>query len=165
MLQHSSQGSYVICCDEVPRFIRLDLERLLALIEDYQASVNEAALLFEKHKGIQPNDLARARFEGLSDDGFIDPQKTIEYYYHGIGLCVTYPDKVVDWDFGHDGRMDGFDLHRLWIYAESGTDRFPEFRRKGTLEQAFAEAAGRGFIQKLFRQVQDNLYYLSAVPS
>jgi len=151
-------------CDFVYLVAKSDLrlERLLALIEDYQASVNEAALLFEKHKGIQPNDLARARFEDLPHDGFVDPEKTIEYYYHGIGLCVTYPDKVVDWDFGHDGRTDGFDAHRLWIYSESGTDRFLEFRKKKTLEQSFAEAAERGVIQKLFREAQDNLYYLSA---
>jgi hypothetical protein len=64
-------------------------------------------------------------------------------------------------DFGHDGRLDGFDLWRLWIFANEGTNRFSEFKEKETLEKAFPEAEGEGIIEKRFKEFQDRLYYLT----
>lgn len=76
------------------------VERLIKLIHEYQAKILESALLFEKYKNVSQTNLMRARFEGLPSDGFLDPEKTIEYYFHGIGCCVTFPNARVDWDFG-----------------------------------------------------------------
>lgn len=138
------------------------VERLIKMIRDYQASVLEAASLFEKYKDIPQSKLARSRFEGLAMRGYLDPEQTIEYYFHGVGLCVTFPDRKIDWDFGYDCRLDGFDLWRLWIFAEDGTNQFPEFKEKETLEKAFAEAEQQGIIERQFKDFQDNLYYLSS---
>jgi hypothetical protein len=138
-------------------------ERFLALIRSYQTSVAEAALLFERHKGIPASNLAGARFEGLGAEGHVNPEGTIAFHYHGIGLCVEYPDRTVDWDFGHDGRMDGFDAFRLWVYAESGAEGFREFRRKQALQDAFEDAERRGDIHQPFRRFRDDLYYLPEV--
>lgn len=131
------------------------------MIHEYQANVLEAASLFEKYKGVSQGKLFCARFEGLAMDGFLDPEQTIEYYFHGIGLCVTFPTHDIDWDFGYDGRLDGFDFWRLWIFAKDSTNQFPEFKEKETLERAFNEAGNLGIIHKRFKHFQDNLYYLS----
>jgi hypothetical protein len=138
------------------------IERLIEMIKEYQASVLEAAALFEKYKGVAQSELARSRFEGLPIDGFLDPHETIEYYFHGIGLCVTFPDRVIDWDFGYDGRLDGFDLWRLKLFAAEVTDRFPEFEEKETLDKTFREAATQGLIERRYKEFQDRLYYLSS---
>lgn len=139
------------------------LERLLKLIYEYQARVFEAASLFEKYKSVSQTKLMRARFEGLPTDGFLDPEETIEYYFHGIGCCVTYPNIRIDWDFGNNGRIDGFDAWRLWIFATEGTDNFPEFEQKEILDKVFKEAEVQGVILTPFKNLQDRLYYLSSV--
>ncbi len=138
------------------------LERFVELIHEYQAAVLEAASLFEKYKGVSRNNLSRARFEGLPTDGFLDPQQTIEYYFHGVGCCVTYPNKMVDWDFGNNGRLDGFDAWRLWVFADEGTDNFPEFKQQEVLNKAFQEAEIQGIIYRQNRVNENNLYYLSS---
>jgi len=139
------------------------VERLLKLIHEYQAKVLEAASLFEKYKSVSQTKLMRARFEGLPTDGFLDPEKTIEYYFHGIGCCVTFSNVRVDWDFGHNGRIDGFDAWRLWIFAKEGTDSFPELKQKEVLDKVFKEAETQGIIHTPFKNFQDRLHYLSSV--
>ncbi len=138
------------------------VKRLIEMIKHFQSNVLEAASLFEKYKGISQDKLSRSRFEGLAHDGFLDSEQTIEYYFHGIGLCVTFPDRTIDWDFGYNGSLDGFDLWRLWIFVTEGTDQFPEFKAKKALEKAFKEAEIQGIIQKRFRNFQDELYYFSS---
>src|SRR6185295_8225991 len=97
------------------------LERLVSLINEYQIKVLEAADLFKKHKGIAPDELMYWRQAGLPREGFVDPEQTIEYFFHGIGCRVSLPSGEVDWDFGHDGRLDGFDAWRLGCFAEDAT--------------------------------------------
>ncbi len=132
-------------------------ERFTELIFAYQTRVREALALFEQHKGI--TQLMDWRRNGLPRAGFVDPAQTIEYYFHGIGCCVDLPGGPVDWDFGHDGRTDGFDSWRLWQFADEGTPDFPEFKHKETLETAFAEAKAQGVICRPYRDRQDRLYY------
>ena len=131
------------------------------MIHDYQIKILQAAELFEKYKGVTKSKLSRARFEGLPSSGFLDPKETIEYYFHGIGLCVTFPDHIVDWDFGYDGRLNGFDLWRLWVFATEGNNNYPEFKQKEVLEKAFVEAENQGIFQRLFKNFKDDLFYLT----
>ncbi len=138
------------------------LEQLLKLIQEYQTRVREAASLFQEYKGMKPSSLRCWRQAGLSKEGFIDPEQRVEYFFHGIGCCVKLPNGKVDWDFGHDGRLDGFDAWRLWCFADDGTDDFPEFKRKEILDAAFREAIAQGIIHAPFRNLQDDLYYLQS---
>lgn len=135
-------------------------ERLAELIHEYQDRVFEAVKLFEKNKGITQEELMYAWHNGLSNEGFLDSEQSIEYYFHGIGCCVIFPNREVDWDFGYGGRIDGFDAWRLWVFAKEGTENFLEFRQKEILEIAFNEAIVKGVIYKQFKGFQDKLYYL-----
>ena len=136
------------------------LERWVALIGEYRAKILEAAALFRRYKGVDSGSLMFWRRAGLPIRGFLDSGRTVGYYFHGNGCRVSLPGWEVDWDFGHDGRLDGFDAWRLWQFAKDGTDQFPEFERKETLEDVFREALARGVIHRPFKHLRDDLYYL-----
>lgn len=40
-----------------------------------------------------------------------------EYFIHGFGCALRLPDRSVDFDFGDDGQIDGFDWSRLLSFA------------------------------------------------
>ena len=103
------------------------------------------------------NVLARG---GLPQTGFIDDTRTIPYFFHGIGCRVIMPTGSVDWDFGHEGRSDGFDFWRLRQFAEHDTKEFPEFADEKILESTFTLAIKRGIIHAPFKDQHDELYYL-----
>ena len=139
------------------------LQQLVELVHQYQTTVLEAASLFQKHKGIDPSKLMNWKQAGLPREGFIDPEHRIKYSFHGVGCWVDLPQGEVDWDFGHDGRLDGFDSWRLWRFAEERNGQFPLFRRKETLEEAFSQALAAGLIVAPFKHHQDDLFYLRDV--
>jgi hypothetical protein len=134
------------------------VERLLEMIKIYQAEVFEAASVFEKYKGLHPSN---AGHDGPEAQGYLDPEQTIYYYFHGLGLCVIFPDRRIDWEFDLEGKSDKFDLWRLWIFATEGTNQFPEFEEEETLEKAFNEALERGVIRKCPDDFPEQLYKLS----
>jgi len=136
------------------------LESLVILIHEYQSKIIEAAALFQKYKGIDPSNLMCWRRTGLPGKGFVDPEHRVAYYYHGIGCCVRLPSGEVDWDFGHEGRLDGFDAWRLWRFAEKGTNQFPDFKRQETRDYVFRKAEICGIVHAPFKHLQDDLYYL-----
>jgi len=139
------------------------LHRLLELVHEYQGRVIEAVSLFEKHLGLSPNDLMHWRRRNLRREGFLDAAQKIAYSFHGIGCRVDLPVGEIDWDFGNEGRLDGFDAWRLWRFADEGTGSFPEFKNKSLLDKTFAEAISQGMIHRPFKHLQDDLYYLREV--
>lgn len=138
------------------------LERLIAFINEYQLRVREAASLFQTHQNLE--NPIYWRQAGLPQIGFIDPARTTEYAFHGIGCRVGLPSGEVDWDFGHDGRLDGLNPWFLWLFAQNGTDSFPEFKDKKHLDAAFDAAISHGLIARSLVNRQDNLFYLQEDP-
>lgn len=133
------------------------VERLLKMIKEYQAEVFKAAAVFEKYRGGHPSN-----GPGTQDvRGYLDPEQTIYYYFHGLGLCIIFPDRRIDWEFDLKGRLDKFDLWRLWIFATKGTRSFSEFEEEKTLEKAFNEALERSLIQKCTDDFPEQLYRLA----
>lgn len=133
--------------------------RLIALIKEYQKAVQNAVDLFtDHHKLMMPMNWRQA---GLPREGYLDDAGTIIYCFHGIGCRVEFLDKIVDWDFGVDGRNDGFDVWRLWRFALDWAKDFHEFQDQTELKNAFSEAVADGVVCQSFKQFQDNLYYLT----
>jgi len=130
----------------------------MELIREYKMRVREAAALFQQHMKIA--NPMYWRQVGLSQTGFIDSEKTIEYYFHGSGCRVALPSGPVDWDFGYDGRLDGLDPWFLWEFAQKGTENFPEFRIKQNFDMAFEAAISERLIDQPFSAFQDRLFYL-----
>jgi hypothetical protein len=134
-------------------------EALKTVIRAFQAEVQRGLALFQQHRGL--NDVRSWRDRGLTRTGYLDADERHEYFFHGIGCRLQLrPDLHIDWDFGHDGRMDGFDLWRLKIFLEER----PELQRilpPAALKQSFEAAVRDGSIVSPWRAQHDNLYYIA----
>ena len=94
---------------------------LKALIKEFQATVSKATSLFQKYRGF--SNISEWRQQQMKPTGSVDEANLYRYYFHGIGCAFHFPDgDVIDWDWGLDGRIDGFDFWRL--------SRFWEERKK-----------------------------------
>ncbi len=134
------------------------MDKLLTLINLYLDDVAYCISLFKKKYG--DNYLIAPRlFQSVK--GFLDEDKKIEYFYHGIGCCVEFSDRVVDWDFGHTG-INGFDLWRLqWYWLNYNNTKIRSlFSNEKELESNFKTLINSGFISQRFIDHEDYLYYL-----
>ena len=135
----------------------MDQNRFFEVVETYQQWVRRAVALFNEHRGLR--DPTEWRSAGLPRTGFIDAAQTIRYSFHGIGCLVEMPEGVIDWDFGQNGRIDGFDLWRLKTFVEENRLLFPESVNAGALRSAFDLAVERGAIKKDGNDKYGNLFY------
>lgn len=97
-------------------------QKLARLIADYQASVREAVRLMQQ-SGIP---LPATNNDWVGTD---IPQRGalangVPYFKHGYGCAVSLPGGAVDFDFGENGEIDGFDAWRLAGFAGA---RLPEY--------------------------------------
>ncbi|WP_370868306.1 hypothetical protein [Pseudomonas sp. MWU12-2311] len=67
----------------------------------------------------------------------------IQYYKHGYGCAVSLSTGAVDFDFGDQGEIDGFDVWRLTGFADS---KLPEygFATEDALKECFKEEVAAG---------------------
>lgn len=125
------------------------LEQFIQLIYEYQAKVREAVELFNRFKGLkQPQHPLEWQMSGIPQKGYLDPDGKIFYFLHGYGCCIHLLSGRVEWDFGSEGQINGFDIWRLHEFAEKGTQAFLDFRDMATLQSVFAEAESKGLIKK-----------------
>lgn len=96
-------------------------------------------------------------------DNGLQSDLIMEFAFHGVGCRVEMGGKSVDFDFGEEGRHDGFDAWRLWLYAEERHDRYPMFRDCHSIEHLIMEAARQGRIRHLNIQgdISPHLFYLA----
>jgi hypothetical protein len=96
--------------------------RLSKLIADYQAKVAAAVAILESAGIPRPSTnrewvKTMIPHEGSLGNGF-------SYCKHGFGCRVRGPEWQVDFDFGDDGQIDGFDAGRLYDFAGA---RLPDY--------------------------------------
>ena len=134
-------------------------DALLTVIREFQSRVAAAAGVFQAH-GYE-DMLSAWRSRRLPQVGYIDADRRYHYAFHGIGCAFTFPSgEVLDWDFGHGDRIDGFDEWRLQQFLE---DR-PELQRVlplSMLRSEFQGAIRAGTIVSPGREHHDSLYYVS----
>ncbi|WP_437576750.1 DUF6896 domain-containing protein [Sorangium sp. So ce887] len=82
------------------------------------------------------------------------------YHFHGVGCSVETPTLCVDFDFGPNGRVDGFDAWRLRAFAEQSPDD-SQFHDLKVVEAALRDLETRGIVKKLGWAPSPHLYYLS----
>lgn len=94
-------------------------EVVLSLIDDFLQDIKKFNVLFEKiyHR----KDILRAWHEKVIPQ-YGKLSDSIEYELHGIGCCIIYPDREVDFGFGPNHQINGFDLWRLTRYSRSRKD-------------------------------------------
>lgn len=92
-------------------------DRLRPLIDDYKSTVARAVAALEA-TGI-PRPASTTEWVGYDVPGRGELVGGGEYVIHGYGCAVRLPDTSVDFDFGDDGQIDGFDWYRLSTFAGS----------------------------------------------
>lgn len=133
-------------------------DALREVVRAFQADVQRALSLFREHRNAE--GVYAWRRLGFEQTGHIDTEKRYPYFFHGIGCCVHLDRTThIDWDFGHEGRADGFDLWRLRKFLEE-RPLLQASLPLSALEALFDAAVRNGSIVSPWRAHSDYLYYL-----
>lgn len=132
---------------------------LRTLILDYQARVTVACRLIRERLGVTIDHQFSWRQPGIPMQGWLDDQKTIEYMFHGIGCAVYFGTTVVDFDFGPNGRFDGFDAWRLSLFARS-VPQYQQFVDYDRLHQELTSLHQVGELVIFSLGLDAHLFYL-----
>ena len=135
-------------------------QRLKQLIAEYVELVQRAHNLFAG-KYSYGNLLVAYREKQIPKSGFLDTEKKIAYNFHGIGCRIDFDGVEINFDFGPGGRHDGFDVWRLYSFAES-SDRYSEFGDMETLRGVFEVLIEDGFIECPEWSPSPHLFYRTA---
>ncbi|WP_437574163.1 DUF6896 domain-containing protein [Sorangium sp. So ce887] len=115
--------------------------RLAKLIEDYRAKVAEAVALLER-AGI-PRPSSSLEWSQTDVAGRGEFTGGYRYFKHGFGCAVAGPKWTVDFDFGDEGQIDGFDAWRLLQFAGKRLGQYG-FTSQEQLEHTFEDAKAAG---------------------
>lgn len=69
-----------------------------------------------------------------------------QYFKHGYGCAINYRGGTVDFDFGAQGELAGFNASRLWFFAESNKSNYG-FGSEADVVSAMNEAESLGEIK------------------
>lgn len=128
-------------------------ERLSQLISDYQRAVGTAVFLMAE-SGIEiPSNINDLLNLNIPAQGELNGG--VKYLKHGHGFWVDLPEGEVDFDFGQQGEIDGFDEWRLWLFCQ----RRPNTYTFGT-EQAFLDCFGQALKDRKLATSSYDLYYV-----
>ncbi|MCL6700924.1 hypothetical protein [Pseudomonas sp. T1.Ur] len=116
-------------------------ENLEELAHDFLSSVDEATFLLEEKFGTRCI-LRLWSSEKIKRCGVV--KGNVTYELHGVGCAVNLPHVLVDFDYGPDGRTDGFDAWRLFIYASELPEKHPKYQSKEVLNLEFEEYVASG---------------------
>jgi hypothetical protein len=134
------------------------VERLLEMIQEFQEQTSKANQLLREHLRLE--NPMYWRKAGIAQTDSCGPDQSIRYYYHESGCIVKTAGLLIDWDYGLEGRVDGFTLWKLSQFAEYSSNSFSEFRDPNLLKTVFEEAIERGLLHQAFLLQQDDLFYL-----
>ncbi|MFJ2530078.1 DUF6896 domain-containing protein [Pseudomonas helmanticensis] len=84
------------------------------LITDFLAKVDEGTKLFEEKFGNR-NILRLWRSGKIEHCG--QTTNGIQHELHGVGCAIHLPSESVNFDYGSNKKINGFDVWRLYIYA------------------------------------------------
>lgn len=126
------------------------------LISDYQEYVRRVVLALRAGFGYY--DLLEAYHQRkIPKEGVING---IEYSFHGVGCLGVVDGLEVDFDFGPDERIDGFDAWRLWRFVEQQPEAYPQFQRKEDVKAALERLARSDEIECPGAYPSPHLWYL-----
>ena len=133
---------------------------LLRLIHMYQLHVLGFVQAFRSRFGVDDFIGAWRRGE-VPRQGTLDDRYETRYEFHGVGGRFSSERDEVDFDFGPDGRYDGFDGWRLWILAQSLPEEYPQFQRHETVESVLGKLVTDGVVVRPRWAPSPHLCYLA----
>jgi hypothetical protein len=134
-------------------------EAILQLIAEYGGAVSDAfdALV---HRFGTTEVLRAVRRDAASRSGTLGQGD--EYAFHGIGCRVTQRGVTVDFDFGPNGTVGGFDAWRLWAFAAELPAMRSCFSAQSAVEAALQGLREAGLIELPGASPSRHLYYLTS---
>jgi hypothetical protein len=129
----------------------------LQLIREYQGAVQTIVAAL-RHTYSQQDLLAARRSGEIPQRAAIGG---VEFAFHGVGCRGRVGGIEVDFDFGPDGRTDGFDAWRLWTFATQSPTRYPGFQRREDVEAALLALETKGEIKCPRTAPSPHLWYLT----
>lgn len=133
--------------------------RIEDLIKGFLSKVEEGTTLLKKKFGTQ-NILRLWRSGQIERCGEIIDG--VEYELHGVGCAIHFPTELVDFDYGPNNRIDGFDVWRLYMYAADRPEEYKKYTDINFLESEFKSYIDSGRIKKI--SPSDELYELIDPP-
>lgn len=128
---------------------------LRKIISDFQDKVEEANDLLKKHLNTkEPHNWGSS----IEQVGVLASKH--KYFFHGIGCKVHISkDDIIDFDYGANGRTDGFDEWRLCGFISTRKKKYPNVQ-ESDIKKWFQEAIEANEIKKSESREYGNLYYL-----
>ena len=108
--------------------------RLATLINDYISAVSFAVILLEQNGIARPESNTAWACNGIPQIGIL--QEGVKSFKHGYGCAVHLKSAPVDFDFGENGEIDGFDIWRLAGFAKGRLDQYG-FKSEKELDVCF----------------------------
>ena len=131
-------------------------EKLEQLILEFLSKVDAATALLEEKFGTRCI-LRLWRTNKIERCGTIIDD--ITYELHGVGCAVYLPDVCIDFDYGVDGRIDGFDVWRLYLLACELPDQYEKYTDRKVLTADFKEYIAEGKLEEMVPST-DKLYVI-----
>jgi hypothetical protein len=130
---------------------------LFELIREYQALAARACALLREHLQLENAMMWRRKVPQVGTLGDV-----ARYAYHGTGVTVVFSSGGnINFDFGFDGRCDGFSPWKLADVAQQLGGVYGRFAEWLELKNLLDAAVREGSIQRPFLAEQDDLYYLA----
>ncbi|MGQ7863762.1 DUF6896 domain-containing protein [Pseudomonas sp. 32A] len=126
------------------------------LINEYLDQVKKATDLLERIFGTK-NILRLWHSKEILQRGRVTDD--VSYELHGVGCRVYLSEICVDFDYGPNERVDGFDPWRLYMYACEMPRKYKKYTDKTALEQDFSKYIAQGKAKRLIDSTS-NLYFL-----
>ena len=111
--------------------------RLAALIHDHLTQVACAVALLARSGIARPTSNAAWSGNGLPQSGAL--QGGARYFKHGFGCAVHMDGRVIDFDFGDAGEINGFNANRLIAFAAAQPVDY-RFADAGELKASYVRA-------------------------
>jgi hypothetical protein len=131
----------------------------LHIIEDYVSRVRQSVKLLQTRFG--EDDLLRAvRDRKIPKRGSIDDYG-ITFNFHGIGCRIDGKDANIDFDFGPDGTVGGFDSWRLMQFIENSANYDSKMFTQEKLDSDIQDLVTSGVVLALKLEPSPHLFYLA----
>lgn len=150
MLDGLHHGSWGMTDDEIHE-----------LIAAYRARVFEVTDQLGAHFGVRGQELLAAWNRGdIPQINEVDGQRL---YFHGVGLAVQTEKRGIDFDWGPNGELGGFDPSRLAGFSTRNKPfkrRTPPGYPQEEIQDALSRLQRQGRIEKRGPGLGDHLYFL-----
>lgn len=124
------------------------------VIKDYLEQVNKGVELLQQKYSVK--DLLGAWRSGVvPKTGHLI--EGIEYDFHGKGCFLIHENYILNFDFGINGRHDGFDEWRIQDYLSQRLDLYPNYSNMDKFSKEFRHLVENNIIYH--PDPKDPLYY------